>query len=97
MNQLLRRVQNEVHKDLRDVQGRIVQYQEGHRQLEAQNHHLQEAILTMTAVGACTATTPASVTLLSAEAAHSKQQLCVAFAIKPQTMPQDGALSTVCS
>lgn len=59
VNQLLRRVQTKAHKDLSFVQGRIAQYHEGFRQLEAQNHHLQQAILTMSAVGACATRTPA--------------------------------------
>lgn len=65
VNQSLRRAQNKAHKDLSFVQGNLAQYQEGFRQLEAQKHHLQQAILTMTAVGASTLGIPALDTFAS--------------------------------
>lgn len=73
VNQLLRRAQDEAHRDLRFVQASIVQYQEDHRQLDAQNHQLRRAILTMTAVGACTAATPASDTFQTASNPQSAE------------------------
>ena len=54
VNKTLKRVQQAAHRDLLFAQDRIAKYQAGCMQLEAQNQYLQQAILTLTAVRACT-------------------------------------------